>query len=124
MRSIKLSTLIASFMCLLFAAFLFGQQQQPTSQPSDQSTAQPAAQQPDSSQQPAAAQPSQQTDQSQSPSSSDQSATPSDQSMDQTSGAGKMPKTASDVPLLALLGTLCLAGAGAVHLALKSKHSA
>ena len=107
MKRTKLSVILAFFASLALAAFLSAQTA-PAAQ-SDQAS-QPAAQsQSDSSQQAQPAQPStsDQSNPAQSPdtTSQDQAASPS-------AGADKdMPKTASDLPLVALLGFTSL-GAG------------
>ncbi len=105
MKRTKLSVLLAFLASLALAVFLAAQQPATSDQP-DQGS-QPAAQsQSDSGQQ---AQPAQST-------SSDQSAQSADQSTQGQSDTGNdMPKTASDLPLVALLGVGSLGAGLAAH---------
>jgi len=109
MKRTKLSVLLAFFASLALAVFLAAQQPATT----DPSSSQPAAQsQPASSQQAQPAQ-SNSSDQQSSAQSSDQSA--QDQSASPSDTDTKMPKTASDLPLVALLGVASLGVGFAAH---------
>jgi len=109
MKRTRLSVLLAFFASLALAVFLAAQQPATSGQP-DQGGQAAAQSQPDSSQQsqPAQSNPTEQSAQSPDQSKPDETASQSDTDKG-------MPKTASDLPLVALLGIGSLGVGFATH---------
>ena len=108
MKRTTLSVLMAFLASLALAVFLMAQQAAPLGQQQPDQGDQPAASQPDSAQQAQPA-PSTSADQSNSAQSSDESK-PGQSATDK-----QMPKTASNLPLVALLGVASLGAGVAAH---------